>query len=306
MYGLAFGVMNISNALASYSLTATGSPTRAGSDGKIVVGSSAGLALSDANQVYQTQMILAGTSTAASLVLSSGDASGDAWVTPVRQVETATAVGTITTAGNAKVTVTASGLTGSPLDVTFAVALDDTASDWAAKARVALAANTDVAAMFDVSGSTTSIVLTRKPLATYTLGDTSVEVAYSNDATLNMALADDTSAGITEDATSDNTTSAVVADGAYIVNDDVDFEGIALDSPSDIYAVLIEHSTGDENDQQLDYTIGTEYSGRLFSTTSKSSSVLLSYPDTTSILDTLSLTGASQTGLVKITVVAKV
>ena len=297
--------MNISNAIASYGLTARGTATRAGSEGSITIGSSVGESLSDADQAYSIQMILAGTTTAGSLNLSTGDASGDAWTAPVRQVETATAAGTITTAGNATVTVTASGLTGSPLAISFAVVLNDTASDWATRCRAALSSNTDVAAMFDVSGTGTSIILTRKPLATYTLGSTTVEMAYANDATLNIALADDTSAGITEAATSANTTTAVVGDGAYIVNDDVDWEGIALASPSDIYGVLIEHSTGDENNQQLDYTIGTEYSGRLLSTTTKSSAVLLSYPDTTSILDTLSLTGASQTGLVKITVIGK-
>jgi len=296
--------MNISNPIINYNVSATGTAARAGSGGAItLLQSTATNSPSGVNQVYNTHYVMAGASTASTLVLSTGDATGDAWTAPVLQVETATAAGTVTTAGLAKATVTASGLTGSPLDVSFSVALNDTASDWATKCRSALSSNTDVAAMFDISGETTAIVLTRKPVATYSLGSTDVEAAYTNDATLNVALDNDTSVGITTAATSANTTTAVVADGAFIANDDVDYEGIALDSPTDIYAVLIEHSCG-ETTQQLDYTIGTEYSGRLTSTPDKSAAVLLSYPDTTSILDTLSFTATSNSGLVKVSVVA--
>jgi hypothetical protein len=300
--------MNISAPLINYNVSAQATAARAGSGSAVtLLQSTATLVPSDANQVYSTHYILAGASTVATLNLSTGDATGDAWTAPVRQVETATAAGTITTAGDATATVTAAGMTGSPKAVTFAVALNDTASDWAEKCRTALAADTDVSGMFDVSGTGTSIILTRKPLATYALGSTTIEMAYSNDATLNIALADSTSAGITEAATSANTTTAVVGDGAYIANDDVDYEGVALDSPTDIYAVLIEHSSDDgAGTQQLDYTIGTEYSGRMTVSSTKSAAVLMSYPDTTSILDTLSLTGTSNTGLVKVTVIAKV
>lgn len=300
--------MNISSTLINYNVSAQATAARAGSGSAItLLQSTATLVPSDANQVYSTHYVLAGATTAATLVLSTGDATGDAWTAPVKQVETATAAGTITAAGNAKATVTAAGMTGSPKDVTFAVANTDTASAWAEKARTALAADTDVSAMFDVSGTGTSIILTRKPLATYTLGSTTIEMAYSNDATLNVALDNDTCTGITTAATSANTTTAVVGDGAYVANDDVDYEGIALDSPTDIYGVLIEASSDDgTGSQQVDYTIGTEYSGRMTVSSTKSAAVLMSYPDTTSILDTLSLTGTSNTALVKVTVVAKV
>jgi len=50
----------------------------------------------------------------------------------VLQVETAVVVGTITLAGNAKFTVTAAGMTGSPKDISVAVALNDTAAQVAA------------------------------------------------------------------------------------------------------------------------------------------------------------------------------
>lgn len=297
--------MNVSNAKTKSTLDAVLSPTRAGSIGSITISSGSKTDYTTADIAYQTQYILAGTTTAATLDLTTGNAGGDAWVTPVHQVETATAAGTITTAGDATITVTAAGLTGSPLALTVAVALSDTPTLWAVKVRAALSADAATSAMFDVSGATDAIILTRKPLATYALGSDSIGMAYANDATLNVAIANDTSVGITAAATSANTTSGVLGDGAYIANDDIDFEGIALASPSAVYAIAIEHSTLDASGQTMNYTIGSEYSGRLTSTTTQSSDVLLTYPDAATILDTLTLTGTSETGLVIVTVIAK-
>jgi hypothetical protein len=113
-----------------------------------------------------------------------------------KQVETATAAGTITTSGNATVTTTAAFIPGSPLTTTFAVEEDDTAATWAQKARVALINDRRISAYVDISGTTTAIVGTRK-------------VAAANDATFNFALADDDSEGITEAASSANTTAGV-------------------------------------------------------------------------------------------------
>lgn len=296
--------MNISKASSNISLTATGSTTRPGYSGSVSISSGASATYGTSDQAYQTYFLLAGTSTAASLALTTGDASGDAWTAGVQQVETATAAGTVTGAGNGKATITAAGLTGSPLDITFAVT-DEVAADWAELARTAIAANEDVAAMFDVSGTSTAIILTRKVLATYAVGTDSLIMAYANDATLNIALDNDTSTGITTAATSANTTTAVEADGAYIWNDDIDYEGFALASPTAIYALAIDHTTEDAAGQTVDYTIGTEYSGRLTASTTQSSNLILSYPDAASILDTLSFTATSDTGLVVVTVVAK-
>lgn len=115
------------------------------------------------------------------------------------QVETAVAAGTITQSGNMTCTVTAAGMTGSPKALSVAVLENDTAAQWADKVRTALGLDADVTALFAVSGADENIVLTRLAPA-------------ANDATLNIALADDTSAGITEDATSDNTTAGVAYD----------------------------------------------------------------------------------------------
>ena len=119
--------------------------------------------------------------------------------TPVYQVETATAVGTITTAGNASVVVTAAGMTGSPKTISVAVELGDDADAIAAAIRAALEEDADVTAMFAVSGEDASIVLTRLSYA-------------ANDATLNIAIDNDTCAGITTAATSADTTAGVAQD----------------------------------------------------------------------------------------------
>lgn len=122
--------------------------------------------------------------------------------TPVAQVETATVVGTITTAGNAAVTVT-SALYESDVVVSVPVELDDGASAIALAIRTALAADADIAEHFVVSGATDKVILTAK-------------VPAANDTTLNIAVADDTSAGITEAATSANTTAGVPYDIASV------------------------------------------------------------------------------------------
>jgi hypothetical protein len=145
------------------------------------------------------------------------------------QVETATAAGTITTSGNATVTVTSTGMTGSPKAVSVAVLSGDTAAQWAEKVRTALAADAVIAARFTVGGTTTAISLTRKPLNTFTVDDTDYPFYPANDSSLNIALADGTSDGITEAATSANTTTGVATDGAIVFNEGLDFQGNSID-----------------------------------------------------------------------------
>jgi hypothetical protein len=113
-----------------------------------------------------------------------------------RQVETATAVGTASSTTNLNVIITASGLTGSPLTIPVAVATGDTAAVWAAKVRTALRANTVVRSMFEVTGSSTAIVLTKW-------------LKEANDGTLNIEIAP-LSSGVTAAPTSTNTTAGVV------------------------------------------------------------------------------------------------
>lgn len=114
----------------------------------------------------------------------------------VAQVETATAAGTITGSGNASVVVTAAGMTNSPKTLTVAVLENDTAAAWADKVRDALSEDEDVSAMFTVSGSDASIILTAKTPA-------------ANDTSLNIALDNGNCTGITTAASSANTTAGV-------------------------------------------------------------------------------------------------
>lgn len=113
------------------------------------------------------------------------------------QVETATVAGTVSTAGNATVVVTAAGMTGTPKTISVAVALSDDASAVAGKIRTALAADTAVAALFAVGGSAATVVLTRK-------------IKAANDSTLNISIDNGTCAGLTTAASSANTTAGVV------------------------------------------------------------------------------------------------
>lgn len=119
----------------------------------------------------------------------------------VRQIETATIVGTITTAGNATIVVTASGMSGSPITLSVAVALGDTAATVATKVRTALAANSTIAAFFVIGGSGADVVLTRAVVA-------------ANDSTMNLSSANGTCLGLTTESTSANTRAGVAA-GAF-------------------------------------------------------------------------------------------
>lgn len=118
------------------------------------------------------------------------------WSSGVVQIETATVVGTITTAGNATVIVTAVGVTGSPITYSVAVALSDTATLVAGKIITVLQADANLTAVYTVGGTGANITLTRKTPA-------------SNDTTLNINIANGTCAGLTASPTSANTTAGV-------------------------------------------------------------------------------------------------
>jgi hypothetical protein len=117
-----------------------------------------------------------------------------------RQIETATGIGTIVTAGNAKITLTSTALDSSPLVITFPVSTGQVPSSWMATARAYFSTIPSIQQFFNVSGTGADLILTRKsPYA-------------SNDTTLNMAIANDTCSGITAAPTSTNTTAGVAFD----------------------------------------------------------------------------------------------
>lgn len=122
----------------------------------------------------------------------------------VRQVERATAAGSITTSGNVTATITGAGITGSPVALSVAVLNGDTPAMWAQKVRLAIAANAAISALYDVLPALdATITLVRK-------------LAAANDGTLNIALANGTSVGATTAAESVDVT-AGAADGPQTV-----------------------------------------------------------------------------------------
>jgi len=145
------------------------------------------------------------SSPAGSFVIAAAPTSG------VAQVETVTVVGTITLAGNATFTVTAAGLTGSPIAVSVAVALNDTATQVATKAAAAMNANAVIAAFFSIVSNGADVIFTRL-------------ISAANDATMNIAYTNGTCTGLTPDATSTDTTAGVLGDfrgmdsGAFLVD----------------------------------------------------------------------------------------
>jgi hypothetical protein len=151
--------------------------------------------------------------------------------TPVSQVETATAVGTITGTGNATVVVTGARITGSPVTLSVAVLNTDTASTWANKVRTALEANLPISSVYTVGGTGATITLTETAPA-------------NNDATLNISLDNGTCTGITTAASSTNTTTGV--GGVSITNstgDGNDFEGVELPLSTLVYGLAIRNTS---------------------------------------------------------------
>lgn len=116
--------------------------------------------------------------------------------TGVRQVETATVIGTIVDAGDAQVVVTANGMTGSPKTLAVAVESADTAIVVAGKIRTALRADSAVDGFFGIGGMNAAIRLTKKTPA-------------ANDATMNLAIDNDTCTGLTAAPTSHNTINGI-------------------------------------------------------------------------------------------------
>jgi hypothetical protein len=153
----------------------------------------------------------------------------------VNQVETATAVGTITASGNATVVVTGDDITGSPLTVSVAVLNTDTASAWAQKVRTALGAVSAITSVYTVGGSTTAITLTRT-------------VARYNDSTLNISLANGTCTGITAAPTSVGTTAGVNPAKCYRISGTSysgdNFEGANFAAAQNVYGFCAKGTAG--------------------------------------------------------------
>lgn len=249
--------MDISNSKATLGLAAIGTPISTAATGTIQIGTyQQSVNLNEVNVFYAVRAIATNSSASFVLNTATGSTSGStAFVTGAAQVETATCAGTVSTAGNAKLTITAAGLTGSPLDIPFAVANSDTPTLWTVKAKAALNANAAVTALFTIGGTSTSISLTRKPTATFTVPSGTLPLYAANDATLNIAIANDTSAGITAAATSTDTTAGVVTSGVKIYDGDGnDAEGVPLPASTKIRGIRIDNAYLTSNTDKVTVT----------------------------------------------------
>lgn len=237
--------MDISQARAIYGLTAVGTPIGTNSAGSITIGvPQTQDRLDSVNAGYSLQAVIVGASSA--LVLDLDDATSSAstaFTAGAAQVETATvtAASGITTSGNATVTVTAAGMTGSPKAIS--VALTTTAHTTATLIATAIAADlnadADYSAMFTATSSTNTVITTRKPTASITVSRGTLNLYDANDATLNVAIANDTTVGITTAATSANTTAGVLTVGTKVYDaDGLDAEGEDVPTIASIYAIM--------------------------------------------------------------------
>jgi hypothetical protein len=241
--------MNITTARATYGLNAKATPTSSNVIGTVQIGANnETVTFPNADVAYSLRAIFAGSGDALALTLQGAVTTGStAFVAGAAQVETATvtAGSGITTSGNATVTVTAAGMTGSPkaISVPLTTAAHTSATLIAAAIATALNADSAFAAMFTATSSGANVITTRKPTSTFTVPDGTLNLYAANDATLNVALANGTCAGITTAATSTNTTAGVISDGVKIYDAATDFEGNAIPGIiTTINAVLLSSS----------------------------------------------------------------
>jgi hypothetical protein len=187
------------------------------------------IAFPDADVAYSLRAFFAAGTPSLVLNPTTGATTGStAWVAGTAQIETATAAGTATASGDVTVTVTSAGMTGSPLAIAVPIVNGDLPATWAGKVRTALAANATISGRFTVSGTSTSIILTRKPGTVLNDGTEVVNLFVATDSTLNIAIAAG-STGITAASTSANTNAGTVTSGVLIRDGDgKDFEGVTI------------------------------------------------------------------------------
>jgi len=236
--------LSLENSKLTYGLSASAAATSINTSGDFTLGIDPTIQLlTNATNGFSFGGCIYGSGNSVTLTVSSGSASGTSFVTGVAQVETATASGTTSQAGNVSVTFTAAAVTGSPVTVSVAVANADDAATWAGKVRTALALNTAISSAYTISGSGTSIIATRIPLVVRSDCPSS---NYANDSTLNIALANGSpSPGITPASTSANTTAGVATSGVYLLKGDgKDMEGNTLATLTGIKGFLISCDSG--------------------------------------------------------------
>jgi hypothetical protein len=225
--------MAITSARAYTGLQANAEPTSEGTSGTLTIGQ--GQTVTTIANATDSIVLAIELDSTYNVVLNSVTFVPTLTGAGVNQVETATAVGTITASGNATVIVTGDDITGSPLTVSVAVLNTDTASAWAQKVRTALGAVSAITSLYTVGGSTTAITLTR------------ILDRY-NDSTLNISLANGTCTGITTAATSVSTTAGINPAKCYRISGTTyvgdNFEGVDFADADNILGIQVRHVAG--------------------------------------------------------------
>lgn len=238
--------MTLTNSRATIGLQSKATPTSAATSGTLQIGANPSvITFPDADVAYAIRAFFAAGGPSFTPNLNTGVTTGStAFVAGAAQIETATAAGSATSSGNITITVTSAGMTGSPLAITVPIVNADAPATWAEKVRVALAANATIAARFTVSGTTTAIVLTRKPGTVLVADNESVNLFLATDGTLNIAIAAG-STGITAAASSANTLAGTVTSGVMIRDGDgKDIFGITIPTCTPKAVLFANSATG--------------------------------------------------------------
>lgn len=173
------------------------------------------------------------------LDLQSGVATGSAaYVAGTAQVVTATvtAASGATSNGNCSLTFTSPAVTGSPLTVVVPLTTaSNTATLVAAALAAGLAANTAIAAVWTVTSTGASVIVTRKSDAN--------GYKYANETSTNLAIP--SGLGISAAPLSTISPTGVVSSGVRITDGDgKDFEGVTLVSMATLYSLEINVTSG--------------------------------------------------------------
>ena len=238
--------MDLTDPKAFSGLVTTANPQGDNLVGSLKLGkSNEQTSLTSVTKVVSFDGLIQGSGSDLVIDVSDLDSTGStAWSSGTAQVETATAVGTVTADGTAEVVFTSSRVTGSPVTLQVPVLAADAPINWAPKVIAALQANTAITAAFDIGGSGDDITATEKGTIQPVINGTATPSYPANDATLNISLDNGTSTGITAAPTSTNTTAGVASSGAYApALDGTDFEGISLGGASAVYGVYIKNNT---------------------------------------------------------------
>ncbi len=237
--------MSVTNIRARFGLSFTGTSTREGASGTVSIGlGNQDQRITAATEGAVARFLIAPGETVEWDPMVHASLTAEVWTAGNAQVDTATAAGTASASGNITVTVTSTGMSGSPISLVVPITSGDTASQWATKVRTALSANTVIAGRFTIGGSGTSIVLTRKPIATFTAEGADVVFYAGNDASLNIGIADTGTTGITPASTSANTTAGVATAGFKLYGESVDFEGRSFIEMDRVYAFDVRSNSG--------------------------------------------------------------